>query len=362
MNFVRDLVFLRIKTLTIYLIVLIGCQDRVISQEFEKRNFKKTVEEIGYKWSFERNYLISENDKLLQFSIQPGNYLEMEMFQDELWFKDWVNMNFLVYNTSTKNENTIGKKGAGPDGEMGQIMFFDVSQSGVHLYDFKKRSFNSYSKNDFSFQGYYQNRNMAFYRGAYMDDDKYFLRYDDDMKDHGFSFIVYDAATSNNLSILSIPKLLGVKPFDHMYMAYAGRFVKSYDKKTILYYCRYGGLFFNFSSNGEFRYVSKTVDETPIPDVKRIDFGEGFAIRPVVEFNFFIDATANSTAFLLLNVLESKSGNVIDVYDINIGNYTYSISIPNLKDGQEAKLIACNEDYVYVMFEENDVIRYELAK
>jgi hypothetical protein len=329
--------------------------------KYEKRTFKRTVDEIGYKWNFERNYL--ENSlKPMPFAIKPGNYLEMEMYKDELWFKDWNNMNFLIYDVGNGKERSVGERGAGPNGENGQIMFYDVSDFGVHLYDFSKRSFKAYSGNEFNFESYFQNTNVAFYRGAYMSEDKYFVRYDDDLKDLGFSFIIYDAKTAKNLKVHSIPSLIDVKPFDNMYMAYAGRFVKSYDKNTIIYYCRYGGLFFNFSSKGEFRYAKKTIDKTPIPKVKKIEFGEGFATRPEVEFEFFIDASANSSLFMLLNVLEGKNSNVIDMYDISSGDYKYSISLPNLDDGQEAKLIACNEEYVYVMFEENDVRRYVLAK
>ncbi len=342
----------------IFLILLISASTITYGQEYTTKTFKRTIESIGYSWDFERRYLAGQAEKE-PLIVSPGNYLEMKLYDNELWFKDWSSMNFRILDLNTQKEQVRGKRGPGPYGENGQIMFFDKTDEGVHLYDFDKRTLKGFSTESFEMLNSSQNKEIAFYRGAYLGDARYLLRYDNSLNDHGFSFIVYNAETKSTEKIYNVAKLLGVEEFSDMEMSYSGRFVTSTDRKHIFYYCDHGGRVFKFDGSGTFEFTKATVDKTPIPGVKKHEFGSGYAPRPTLGVEFFLDAAANETHLILLNILEKGEGHVVDFYNVKDGKYDYSLHISDLGE-QEAALIAANNNSLYVMYEENDIVKYEL--
>lgn len=328
------------------------------SQEFEVKKYKKSIESIGYRWNFERRYKKELSPKQYLF-VSPGKYLEMKSYGNELWFKDWQNMNFRILNTETKEEWSKGKSGPGPEGENGQIMFFDKVDEKMFLYDFDKLTFKAFDIDNFVMTSSFQNKEITFYRGTYLRDDRYLMRYDNSLNDHGFSFVIYNAKAKMIEKVFNIANLMGIDQYRDMEMSFPGRFVTSFDRKHIFYFCHLGGVVFKFSQQGDFEFTMQTIDKTPIPQVKNVTTGGGYVPQPELNVDFFLDASANSSHLILLNILEEGEGHVVDLYHAADGTYDYSIHISDYQE-QAASLIAADDQGLYVMFEENDIIRYTL--
>lgn len=329
------------------------------SQGFSSKIFNKRIDKYDLKWNFERKYR-TDLTTLDSIEIKPGLYLEMTLSGSELWFKDWNNMNFLVYDLKNKQQSSIGVSGGGPFNENGQIMFYTINESNINLYDFDKRSFKQFDRRTFDLVSNHQIKNFAIYRGAHLEKNQYLLRYDNSLQDRSFSFATYDVEKESFIKEYSIANLLEIEETPDLEMALSGRFVSSQDNEHIIYFCHYGGLFFTFRRNGELLYTSKTLDETPLPKVKKYKFGNnGYAPRPSLGVDFFLDAAVNHKYIMLLNILQQENGHAIDFYNLEDGSYSHSFQIKDYQD-QRAILISANNDDLYVMFEENSVKRYAI--
>ena len=188
--------------------------------------------------------------------------------------------------------------------------------------------------------------------------------------DFDFNFSIYNIKQKKIISKIDIVPI--IKQLYPLYnipekgrdIIFEGYFSKSPNDK-IIYSCNKIGAVFLFTEKGEFIKAFKTIDELGVPKFKLKNVGNGIKMH-TLEPDFYGNysrAINNDFIIILSNILSEKysENRILDVYNPKEGDYLFSYLLDNLKDGQKPDQIVADEKYLYVLFENSSINRYEIT-
>ena len=340
----------------IVLIVSLCCHSQGLT------SFKKFNEELNYRWNFERNYddFLEMRNKV---DLPPSKYFSLSYLEGAIWTRNWQSNTLLKIEENLQGYKNHGKKGFGPPEGNGKLMFFNILKDSYSVYDFDKQLFKVFDYED-KLISYHKNYGLNIYRGTGIGTESYLIFDDEDSDGTPVGFYVYNFKNKKeseriSLATLELTSITDQKEF--LGQLFDGKFVTSSSRDYSLFYCRFGGGVFLFDKRGQLLYFKTTVDETPFPKIKKKDLGGGqYTLAPDPNYSFFLSAALNDSYIYLLNNISKKESKTIDVYSIDGFKYVKSFVLPDLVDGQRATEITVNGNVLYVLYENNTLISYEI--
>lgn len=262
------------------------------------------------------------------------------------------------FNKNGKFIKKFGRKGRGP-GEFVSPFRFDISHSGkLVILDPNLNKCEIFEKN-----------NISSVKCRFTPTDVCFIGEDDiailqltSVIDNSIirKFNIKTGKTNEYQNVIQTQKLgditFGALPF------LQGSII-SYNYNKIVYVPRYMNFFINYSDMGEIEQGIKTIDETNLPNIKQKTF-KLTEFRLPVEFLSAIDATIVDNLLLIWSAqktIEMKKP-VIDFYDIEEGNYLYSIELENSIANVRVSEIHFTSENYFMLNEKSEleVYRYSI--
>ena len=300
---------------------------------------------------------------LQEYELPPSIYFHLKFENGYLWTFDSRAGQLIRISTDFSQTKKFGKKGNGLPEENGFIMFFDASQTNSYsLYDFDKRLFKIFKYDD-SLIHHQRKSPTPEYRGVSLSEDTYFLWDFEEIDGDGIGFYTYNFKTDKKgekIFLNHMPALKSENDGRYLGEVYSGDFVKSPNGERIIFYCWFGGRFFSFNKKGDLLYTSKTRDEAPFPKVMEQKASGSVFLTRDPNYQYFFSAAMNNENLMLLNFISQKDKYQIDIYDIEDGRYKSSIKLDELTDGQRPKNITIDNNIIFIMYENNTLIKYEI--
>ncbi len=324
--------------------------------------FKDSISQYSYdftrKFPFKLKLLNRVDDFENVDKFQINNYHK----EDGFWIINGSTKKIEYYNLNFKKERSFGEIGEGPQ-EFLQPYFFFVDQDKILVHDFQQHALKEVSLKDFSVKQF--EFKQLFYSPAFFSDRKFLFNPVNDDKNAPFTFVLYDLKTKTKVKQFILENELQVEHKNYMRQVYDGDFRQNSTYSVYFNYCT-GWLF--VYSNIQHKFISKiqTIDKTPSPNAywKEVGGGIKVLVKDPPKFWFLDGFVDSDNTFFLLNEV-TKKGSVIDVYDLESlknNNYLYSISLPDLEDGQKASHIFKINNYLIVYYNDQTIIRYEIIK
>jgi hypothetical protein len=359
---------MRFKTFTIFFLLssfLLTCKNKVkdlttvkgkVKEDFVGHNSK-------YKWSFERDF----NKKLKfekQITVEDGKLLLIQYDDNRLVTLDFVNSKLGFYDDNLNFKSNFQRKGDAPF-ENKAIMYSKLDNDNLYIYEFNHRTVKQYkfiNQKDTMVYNYRLPNASDLYRACHLTKNFYLVAAPDE-KSKDFNFTIFDSTYSKVVLKEPISKIVNAKK-DYPQMVYDGRFLTDKFSKHVAYFCSFTGLFFSFDKEKNvFEYVSKTVDQTPAPTAAYTEISSGYSsldIHPNVQF--FFSGSLSYDQLYLLNKINSEDEYAVDIYNMNNkGVYVGSFYIPALTDGQKPVCIAVNKNDLFVLYENQTIVKYAIA-
>ena len=245
-------------------------------------------------------------------------------FDKKLYFNDYNNHQIIELDTLGEILNqypkTSNKK------TLSSIDYFDVDKDGIYMVDYKKRTITLVGfENSIKYE---YTTDILIDRINRLKDNQFLIKsYDRDAK---FSVTLVDAK-KNTENKLDYP-LPDVK---HSGLKLSGFYSKNQNGVSF-YICWKAGLFFCVNQEGQFQYLSKTIDETPLPKIIESNNAKSLRYDPLMPLvNISADAD-EKYLYILSNIKtpadKNAASNVVDVYRVLDGKYQFSFKIPDYKD------------------------------
>ncbi|MDW8466072.1 MAG: 6-bladed beta-propeller [Chloroherpetonaceae bacterium] len=311
---------------------------------------------------FRRNYKNVQLKKISEFDI-VARVVNMKFFNSYLYVYDFQTQRILKLDAKGDIVQSFGKKGLGP-GEFMQIMGWDVDDAGVSCDDITKLSITEFSQAGERIN--YFKIDKPFYSSMRLEKDLYLLlspsyKKGEDPKTPVPLLPITSLFSLFNAKNKTLSEVIFPLPeaTTQPLLAYDGFFVSHSQSGKYFFVCRRFGGFFAFDKKGKIKFTARTIDMSPPP---KIIFGEtGSASYD--KKSPFINESASATdkyLFILSLVRESEinqanRGVVVDVYDVDTGQYLYSFELPNYNNA-EASEIAVSNKQIFAYYGEKIVV------
>lgn len=339
--------------------ILSSCGNQeVISEDVVLENLKKEIKN--------RIFVNEAIDSLASFPYEGKAFLIANTSDSILIIDNTINQVFL-FDEDLNLIDVFLKQGEGPGEHVGIKRFFFTSGFSYSTFDHSQQLFRIFDQNDSvlvfnKFEGDIWVDDMA-----QINDSVYLFP---ENFQNEYSFVVKNLINNRILFKYNIVDLLrGVfsddvlkeLPYDKN-LIFEGYFSKG-DGDEIVYTSNKTGLFFVFNSSGKFLFTKRTIDKLPLPKFGRKEIAPGYFLHEVVpDFRGNKSRAINDNfVFVLSNILlPSYNGRrPIDIYSIDSGEYLFSFFVPNLSDGQESVEITVTGNFLYVLYENSTIVKYE---
>ena len=290
--------------------------------------------------------------------------------KEKFWLLDNYSNKIVSYSKNLEFKESIGVRGESPS-EHQSIKNADFIEKGYYTFDFEQQMIKKFTpKKNIDSLNYYMSfrDNDLWISDCTSIGEDIFLTANSN--DFDFNFSIYNIKQKKIISKIDIVPI--IKQLYPLYnipekgrdIIFEGYFSKSPNDK-IIYSCNKIGAVFLFTEKGEFIKAFKTIDELGVPKFKLKNVGNGIKMH-TLEPDFYGNysrAINNDFIFILSNILSEKysENRILDVYNPKEGDYLFSYLLDNLKDGQKPDQIVADEKYLYVLFENSSINRYEIT-
>lgn len=312
-----------------------------------------TVREKSQPVSGER--IFGKDLRELSRFVYPGAAVrEWAWYSDELYILDGQTQRLQVIDSTGRVVREQGHAGEAP-WENRQTQHLWVDDEGYATIDNAHMVVKKYSSGDALM--YYGKVKTPIWDGVYMGNRQFFLL-DDEARDP--SFFTVNAVTGTTGPRIPLVSLLkDVPESDYLNVVYEGQVLRGGQK--ILYMCARTGKFFVFDADGEYLYTGTTIDDTPPPVVTARSSGNVTYYVREPDLNTNYSGTADEDYLYILSLIAWKNTSTlsVDAYDLNTGQYTWSMSVPNAGEDLPVEILKGGKD-LFVLYEGNQVIRYAM--
>ena len=289
--------------------------------------------------------------------------------KEKFWLLDNYSNKIVSYSKKLEFIESNGVRGESPS-EHQSIKNADFIEKGYYTFDFEQQMIKKFTTN--------RNIDSLNYYMSFRDDDLWIsdctsigedIFLTANSNDFDFNFSLYNIKQKKIISKIDIVPI--IKQLYPLYnisekgidIIFEGYFSKS-PKGEIIYSCNKIGAVFLFTERGKFIKAFKTIDELGVPKFKLKNVGNGIKIH-TLEPDFYGNysrAINTNFIFILSNILSERysENRILDIYDPKEGDYLFSYLLDNLKDGQKPDQIVADEKYLYVLFENSSIDRYEI--
>lgn len=146
-----------------------------------------------------------------------------------------------------------------------------------------------------------------------------------------------------------------------------GVFTYNHSNQTFYVPGRFGK-FVSFKSNGEINYIAETIDRTAPPKAYTKPIIKGSdAVMFVREPDFYVNysCTADHEYLYILSlhkINRSDNFRTIDAYDINNGEYAYSVAVPNLGEQLPIEIAVLANKRLFILYENYEVALFNIQQ
>jgi hypothetical protein len=279
-------------------------------------------------------------NKVIEFN---NSIYRLWSFADKLYVQNWDECNIIKTDTLGNRITTFGRKGRAP-GEF--LAITDVSINGKYLTVIDHRNL---TVSVFADNGRIMSSNKLGFgitSGTKISQDLYlFKSYNMDKKDTE-SFSLFNS-NDKKVKTFSIPRLLKSQaPVEASNIELAGFYVKRNSSYIFRIYS-FVGQFTAFDTTGKLIYQMYSIDKSPLPKVIIRGSGKDMMIMPASR-DINIDGDADEQYLYLLSNASTpdvkmiapgtNAQGIIDIYDVNNGEYLCSMKIPIIKSRKDTLL------------------------
>lgn len=285
-------------------------------------------------------------DSLFSVSYDIASTEEL-VFNDKIYFKDFINQQIIETNFIGDILNRYGNRGEGP-GENLMIRGFNVDQNNYFTSDSRKNTltkinFNGKIKYDFKLDF-----NVS--SSVFIANDKVIVK--GNTVENGITKISFNLIDPINRNVKNID-LNGIFPDeDFNDFLYDGHFINSLDGGAF-YLTFYSNFLLKFNANGKLDYVNKVIYKVPKLELSVL----GSAVFPASNDNphFYSLSTDQNYLYVQSAIGDKKldfDTMLVDLYKIGNGNYFSSIQIKKDKDGYFPNSIKIFENKLFLFYEQ----------
>ncbi len=346
----------------------IACSER--STENEKVNTNSSDEAIDVQFVYNNSdlaYKFSRNFPYSALEIsRKDDFISVHNFQQNssgdapfFWAANGYTQTVELYDFDFNKVSSFGEKGPGPmEFSQAHIIYWEENRLLVH--DFQQTAVKEINTATGSVS--FHKLRDYFYSAAFLPEDKVLVRYTGGNPVSRLDFDVVDFNSGDTQEKIQIP----VGAADHISKVYEGDFRQNHSLAAYFNYS-VGMLFIIDRAANKFVKKIATIDNTPPPRAGFKQLGGGARVlvnEPSYQMfkDGFLD---NDDMFWLLNdITDEKNARVVDVYlltEISGKEYQFSISIPNLKDGQKAAKIFKGGNNLIVYYDDQTIVNYEIS-
>ena len=329
-----------------------------------------TSEKASYNWNFNRKYedTLYENKRIV---FKKSELLSIQGLGDSvLACQNYKNGE--IHFLSLDNFSNLGSFNKKAD-SLREIISLDYTGNAFNLYNFTTRSLYQYNKsldwnNDFVLKRVIKIPNGdAVYRASFLNDDCAVWANPED-KNGDLSFLLKSLDTADTVKNREyrLSNLLRLTNKDNkLGLSYDGQFISSNSSSFLVYMCSFTGYFIVFDKKScSLKFDKRTIDETPAPITKYVQLTKNTK-QLVIEPNimFFPSASLYKNKLYILNFISTDHSGAIDIYDLDKnGEYVSSIYITDLVNNTRPKSISVVNNYLFVLYENQTIIRYAIKK
>ncbi|MFT4202667.1 MAG: hypothetical protein QM610_02020 [Chitinophagaceae bacterium] len=319
---------------------------------------KFTGNESGYKWNFNRYYNNTLSiDTILNVKSKDITYL-CALNDSILGGLDYKNGKLFFFSNNFKYLFSFNA--------IKEVMGYQYDNNRLYIYDFTNRTLKKFEPNVFrnSFDlkaSFIIPDNSAVYRANQINDSLYIYAHPNKFT-NDLDFIV---CTSNSeVSRKGIVKeFLKIKNIKHPELSLDGEFITASGSPFIVYACSFAGLFIVIDKNkGFIKYLSKTIDQTPIPKPSFVKISPNIShleISPSIQF--FPSASVRESTLFILNFINKNHDATVDLYNLSAGGkYMKSIYIPPLVSDDFPVSIAIQNNFLFALYKNDKIVKYKI--
>lgn len=333
----------------------------IYAQDFESGvvSTKFKGEASGYTWDFSRNIA-----KKLEFAkrqeLDDADITSLKFNNGILFGLNWNDSKLYFLDDKLNVSFEWGKKGKKLTENDG-ILFYKFDGHKLHLYDFGSKCIKRYDlqKNKSVLEAYFPLKSkLAIYKVCHISNNTYvYVNPSDSPK--GFDFVFIDSG-----KVIAQCPVIQIKDSNintaFPQMVYDGNFVWNDRSSYVAYYCHFAGYFVYFDKRDlTTLHTSHTIDRTPAPIARNVEIAPNtlkLEIKPNIEF--FSDAALYQDKLYLLNSINPKRQNVLDVYNLaENGKYEYSIYIPSSKEYRPIS-VTIDRESCYILYNDQSVVKF----
>ncbi len=270
---------------------------------------------------------------------------------------DVANQNIYAFSKDFKVLKKMGGKGNGP-GEYSRITGFDVRNDSIWVIDGIKKKFilaNTERKelstrelSGFVRNGIVFNGNVVYQNSLTASND----------------FLFTFCNPQGVKQVWDIQNLIKEEFGEGISYIYQGNMCA--DDEYAVYYCRYSPYFFCFDKNG-FKYAQKSIVPVKPPKGTVVKNSMFESVKLSHEYPVQTYGCIYKDDLFLLSKLifsgEDPNYFTVDVYDVSLGKYRYSLKVP-AKNADNFFVMAflVGRDFLYVLYEDAEIQKFKMQK
>ncbi|NIG53352.1 hypothetical protein [Chitinophaga sp. Cy-1792] len=346
---------------------MLSCNNSSKNYQFYKGKVSISYKskEDGYTWNFSRNY----TDTLAEVSrteVASSSLLSIKQIDTTLMgaldFK-----NGTIHFLSAKDLRSLFTFSLH---KRTQIMNYEYINNDLRFYDFSDRRLKIFHREsnptdqpDFK---QISTRSIpasaAVFRAMFLTDSTT-IHFQPNEKSADANFIIRNLFAGDSIKHnYDLKEIIGTKDsVPGIELAYDGNFISASNSNYVVFHCSFTGFFIAFDkATGEFRYASKTVDQTPAPKAYYKEIAPGVQHQEISpNVTFFPGSSIDGNQLFLLNSINADKVPTVDIYDLSAGGkYRKSFYIPELDNKFPPMSIAVSGNVVSVMYRKSIIVKY----